>query len=433
MKPTTTPSGPTSELEQLLAGATRRADELTLMLEVGRAITGSLELEEILDVSAESLARMVDASNSFILLVDDDSKELRGVGCSNPTWREMFRGVRIPLAGRTLAAKAVRALQPIVVEDVSLTEHAHGVRTKLFGEKSLLAVPLVVRNSAIGCIIVDDVRNPRAWGAAEIERVTLIAHQIAVAIANARLYDDLRTSYAELRRTQEELVERERLAALGELAAMVAHEVRNPLGVIFNSLGSLGRLLRPEGDAKVLLDIVGEEAERLDRIVRELLEFARPRVPSMQLEPLGPLIEEALRVSASHPGTSAARVETTLDLPPSLPLVPLDKGMMRQALLNLFLNGIQSMPKGGRLQVRVEQAEGSRIRIEVRDQGGGIAPEFAERIFQPFFTTKATGTGLGLAVVKRVLDDHRGTITFESRQGEGSTFNVFLPFEETAR
>ena len=113
---------------------------------------------------------------------------------------------------------------------------------------------------------------------------------MAVAVANARLYEDLKRSYQELARTQEELVKRERLAALGELAAVVAHEVRNPLGAIFNSLRSLDRALKPEGDAAMLLGIVGEEADRLNRIVGDLLDFARPSEPALQPEPLGAVL-----------------------------------------------------------------------------------------------------------------------------------------------
>ncbi|HWV39013.1 MAG TPA: ATP-binding protein [Vulgatibacter sp.] len=415
-----------------LADAHRRAEELRMLLDVGRAITGTLDLEEVLDVSAGILAELVDASNSFIMLHDERNDELRGAGCSNLGWREAFRHVRLPLSGPSIAAQAVRERAPVAVDDVSVTIHARSVRTWMYGEKSLLAVPLLVRDSPIGCIIVDDVRVPRAWGEAEIERVTLIAHQIAIAIANARLYDDLRRTYAKVAQAQEALVKRERLAALGELAAVVAHEVRNPLGVMFNSLASLSRLVPLKGDAKVLFDIVGEEAERLDRIVRDLLDFARPNPPSLATRPLGPLLAEALEATTRD----ASQVRGVLEVDPELHEIPLDERMIRQALLNLFSNGVQAMPKGGELKVAarlVSEDDEPWVRVDVADRGGGIAPEFAERIFQPFFTTKATGTGLGLAVVKRVIEGHRGRIDFESTPGEGTTFTLLLPAREEDR
>jgi len=429
----TTPAGllPEEPGGVRLAEAHRRAEELRMLLDVGRAITGTLELEEVLDVSAGILAELVDASNSFILLLDDRIGELRGAGCSNPRWRDSFRHVRLSMNGTSVAVQAVRRCEPVAVEDVRDTIHAHSVRTRMYDEKSLLAVPLLVRESPIGCILVDDVRAPRCWGEAEIERVRLIAHQIAIAIANARLYDDLRRSYAKLAEAQVELVKRERLAALGELAAVVAHEVRNPLGVMFNSLSSLSRLLHLDGDAKVLFDIVGEEAERLDRIIRDLLDFARPHDPTLSTRPLGPLLADALE-AATH---DAPHVRPILEVDPDLPEIPLDERMMRQALINLFSNGVQSMPKGGELRVaaRLTGGPNPEVEVEVSDQGGGIAPEFSGKIFQPFFTTKATGTGLGLAVVKRVVEGHRGRIDFETRPGEGTTFSVFLPAHEGSR
>lgn len=416
---------------QLFDEARGRVEELRLLLDVGRAITGSLDLDQILESSAASLARLVDGSNAFILLLDPATRELRGAACSSAVWREQFRAMRIDLDEEAMASRCVRIRAPVIVPDVAASEFANSPRVKLFQEKSFLAVPLLVRGEPIGCVVVDDVRRPRRWTAPEIERTTLIAHQLAVAVANARLYEDLKRSYGELARTQEELVKRERLAALGELSAVVAHEVRNPLGVIFNSLGSIRKLLRPTGDAAMLLEIVEEEADRLDRIVRDLLDFARPHEPALDRESFPDLLRDT--IGAVDRGRVPAGVEVVTELPPDLPLVRIDERMIRQALLNLVINGMQSMPRGGTLRVRgqVEMTGPRRwLRIEVADEGTGIPPELATRIFQPFFTTKAAGTGLGLAVVKRFIEAHRGTIQFTSRQGAGTTFTVRLPMDE---
>ncbi len=418
------------ENARLFADAQRRVGELKLLLDVGSMITGSLELDRILEASAKTLARMIEASNTFIMLLDAKARELRGVTVSSPELRESFRSVRIHLDEPSIAARAVNTRAAVVVRDAESSTEVNRRLVRRYGEKSLLALPLLVRDEPIGAVVIDDVNHLRTWTDPEIERATLITHQIAVAVANAGLFEDLRRSYAELARTQEELVKRERLAALGELSAVVAHEVRNPLGVIFNSLGSLRRILKPSGDAAMLLDIVGEEADRLNRIVGDLLDFARPHEPSLQPEPLGDIVRDVVDAAGSDPAATGVEVRT--DVADELPLVRADARMIRQALLNLVINGLQAMPKGGSLELTVKpvrRGNQTMVQLDVSDSGPGIPAEFAERIFQPFFTTKASGTGLGLAVVKRIIDAHRGELSVQNRPGGGTTFTLRLPLE----
>jgi signal transduction histidine kinase len=258
-----------------------------------------------------------------------------------------------------------------------------------------------------------------------VERAAAIANQLAVAVENARLYDDLRHSYLELARAQAQLVQRERLAALGELSAVVAHEVRNPLGVIFNSLGSLKRLLKPEGDARMLLDIVGEEADRLNRIVGDLLDFARPSTPALRPEALDRLLEDAVGAAVAENRDVLVERDIELGLPP----VSIDARLMRQAVLNVAVNAVQAMPRGGTLVVRARR-DGAWARVEIRDSGPGIPDEIRHRIFEPFFTTKASGTGLGLAVVKRIVEGHGGEVAVASDPGSGAAFTIRIPLEQ---
>jgi len=221
-----------------------------------------------------------------------------------------------------------------------------------------------------------------------------------------------------------------RIHVVQEMARLVAHEVRNPLGVIFNSLGSLRRILQPIGDAAMLLEIVGEEADRLNRIVGDLLDFARPVEPAVEAESLEALLEDCLERVRHDP--AAREVRIVRDLPAELPAVRVDARMIRQVLLNLLLNAVQAMPTGGTLTVaaRNEPLAGREaIRLDVSDTGSGIAPEFRGRIFQPFFTTKASGTGLGLAVVRRIVDAHRGEVAVETSPGRGTTFTLRLPVD----
>jgi signal transduction histidine kinase len=233
-----------------------------------------------------------------------------------------------------------------------------------------------------------------------------------------------------LRDTLEEM--RKALRARDEeretLLAGIAHEVRNPLGVIFNSLGSLRRMLRPQGDARMLLDIVGEEADRLNRIVGDLLDFARPSTPEVRPEPLDRVVDEALATALAQ---NAQPIEIHREVDPALPQVPMDARLVRQAVVNVAVNAVQAMPRGGRLTVRLRR-DGDAAVLELEDTGAGIPDEVRGRIFEPFFTTKASGTGLGLAVVRRIVEGHGGEVAVTSRPGAGTAFALRFPLTPPA-
>ncbi|MFL5358941.1 MASE1 domain-containing protein [Archangium sp.] len=250
---------------------------------------------------------------------------------------------------------------------------------------------------------------------------------------------ELRQSLEELAAAQHELVRRERLAALGELSASIAHEVRNPLGVIANSVAALSRLAPPElheGPAWQLLCVMGEEVARLDHLVNGLLDFARPIEPHLFTQSLGGVVEGALEASLrSEPG--AGRVQVTRVLDAQLPEAPVDAQLLHLALSNLFINALQAMPRGGTLRVelgRGEPLEGTpQAHLTITDSGPGIPPDVMERMFEPFYTTKAAGTGLGLAIVRRIIEAHHGQVQVRTTPGQGTAFIVLLPLAGASR
>ena len=238
----------------------------------------------------------------------------------------------------------------------------------------------------------------------------------------------------ELREFQRELVRRERLAAVGQLAASVAHEVRNPLGVLANSVTTLVRHHLPLGNATIgsLVNAMGEEVERLDLLITSLVDFAQPPAPRLTAQPLAPVVEEALD-NALHTSEVPVRITVTRALDPAVPEAPLDALLLHRALNNLFLNALQAMPQGGLLRVELSRDEPSaqegppHARITISDTGAGIPPEVMRRLFEPFFTTKALGAGLGLAIVRGIVEAHHGKVDVRSTPGEGTTFTVRLP------
>ncbi len=217
------------------------------------------------------------------------------------------------------------------------------------------------------------------------------------------------------------LLARERLAALGEMSAVVAHEVRNPVGVIFNALAMIKK--HPPSDPKQeeLLAIVEEEAHRLKRMVTNLLDFAKPRRVSVS-----PVDARALLQGVAA-GTRAAGAEDEIEIEVSATLViPCDPELMRQALMNLVTNALQAEGRTRPVKLRAH-LEDQRVALEVIDDGAGIAAGDELRIFEPFFTTRPTGVGLGLPVVSRVVEAHGGELRYRRTEGGGSTFDIRLP------
>jgi two-component system, NtrC family, sensor kinase len=224
------------------------------------------------------------------------------------------------------------------------------------------------------------------------------------------------------------MLQAEKLAAIGKLAAGVAHEINNPLtGVLTNSSLLLADL--PPGDARREdLQTIVDETLRCRRIVKGLLDFARQTPPQTETLALGDLVEKVLELVRHQPSFRAIQVSTALD--PELPSVHADRDQLRQVILNLVLNAAEAMPEGGALTLTSRRGPAGTVEIVVADTGPGIPEEVRDRIFEPFFTTKKAGTGLGLAIVYGIMEQHRGAIRVESAPGRGTMMTISLPAVE---
>jgi len=234
----------------------------------------------------------------------------------------------------------------------------------------------------------------------------------------------------ELNKAQERLLRQERLAALGQLAGSIAHELRNPLGVISNATAYLS-MIQPDADEKVreYIEIIQSETRTSEKIIDDLMDYAR--LQTVERKPAD--ISEIIR-NAQRRNPAPAHIKVSAEVPSDLPLVLVNATQIEQVIGNLLTNAYQAMPSAGKLHIKAEffgdLIDGEWIKVTMKDNGEGLTQEDMERIFEPLFTTKAKGIGLGLAVSKKIIDANQGRISVESQQGKGSTFTLYLPIHK---
>lgn len=284
---------------------------------------------------------------------------------------------------------------------------------------AVLAVPMLREGRVTGWLAVRSKASGGALSSDDLDVLRTLANESAVALANATAVDQLGEA-----RTQ--LAHAERLAAIGELSTAVAHGIRNPLASI-RLAAQLGLESAGAADVRENLEDVLHAVDKLETQVRGVLDFARPFEPRLEPVSVAELTRTVLDAAAGRLRTSGVTVG--VDLPPSLPPVLADRAHLGQALQELIANAIDAMPQGGRLAIdaRAEDGDSPVVRLAVEDEGPGVPPDVGDRIFQLFTTTKATGTGVGLAVVRKIVERHGGRVLLERHAGRGARFVLEVP------
>ena len=393
------------------------------LVSVGQTINSTLNVDDALLVITREGAQLMGATMCSLLLLDG-SNEWLDLKASYGAGEAYLQKPRLSVE-ESLLGIVVRRKKPVQVANVQTSSRYQSIEiARREGLVSLLSVPLLFSGQAIGTLSVYT-DKPHSFSNEEIRILSALAELSAIAIEKARLYERIVD-------VEEQLRQNEKLSALGLLAAEVAHEIRNPLTVMKMLYHSLD-LKFPPGDPRTKdATIMGEKMDHLNKIVEQILDFARSTEPKLSLLNVNELLDDLsllTRHKLKNQNISLVRKLAT-DLPPVMG----DAMQLEQAFLNLMLNAVQAMPQGGKLTLTTRSVPAigankpAQVVIEFKDTGEGMTEEQCNRVFTSLLsTTKAKGTGLGLAIVTRVVETHRGKMRVKSRIGHGTTMSVTLP------
>jgi signal transduction histidine kinase/putative methionine-R-sulfoxide reductase with GAF domain len=381
------------EKARLLADA-RHAVELVLLNEAGQAMAATLEFDEVLHLLLEAVAKVLQVDECVVALWDEAQQR------------------HVPRA-RLSEGRAL--LTDLSDDDAETLASLPSVR-----------VSLIEHDRTFGLLALNRHSDGSPLSAEDVQLAQALANQAASALENACLYTKLKRSAEELERSQQRLIQSEKLAATGRLAASIAHEINNPLQAIRNCL-ELIRDETEEGEPldRTYLDVATSELERIRGIIQQMLDLYRPGQERMAPVDLNAAIEGVLALMRKQLQSHQIVVEAHLD--DAMPQVIGHGDQLRQVFINLILNASEAMPDGGQLILTTGQDCDGFAVAQVIDTGEGIMSEDLTRIADPFFTTKPKGVGLGLTICHEIIERHQGTLDVTSRVGHGSTFIIRLP------
>jgi signal transduction histidine kinase len=419
------------ELGQLARAFNRMTESLQALMETSRQLSSTLDPNQVLTSVAAYARDLAKADVAAIAPYDPVTQQARvhvALGARTENVENMVVEPWRGLGGLVLATGQPAASPGAPESPQAVRDARYDEMCVQEGIASAVAVPIMLKDEIVGLLWVAN-RKSSSFSGEDVDALCRIAHQAALALENARHYQDLKRSHEELVSTQTELVRKTRMAAIGEISAVVAHEARNPLGAISNCVQMLRTNPHITGEDLELLEIVQAESQRLNEIISDFLTFGRPRAPRFEPVVLQEAIEDTL-VLLRRDQRCGATIAFSIKFEAGVPPVEADRDQLRQVFWNLFLNAVQAMGDRGQLRVEVRR-QGDVAEIEIHDSGRGISRSVQPRIFEPFYTTRPGGTGLGLATVRHIIEEHHGEIRVESEVGIGTCFTVTLPFDQT--
>jgi signal transduction histidine kinase len=404
----------------------QRNRELLALIEVGKSLAATLDLQELLRKVVQTARALLQADRASIMLLDETGETFT-VAAATGWSTEDLEGVRTQ-SNEGIAGYVAATGEPVLLNG----DEDEGPKLLLRREviRSGACVPIRTGGELLGVLTATNLKESGNFRPHDLQLLLFLAGQAAVALHNARLYEDSLRAYERLKHTQERMVQAEKLKALGELSAGVAHDFSNLLGGILGHAQLMLRDIEDPRQRKRLLHI--EQAARDGaETVERILEFTRKQ-PQRQLEPvdLNTVVTDTIAMSRPRWENETRVYGTPIEVQVELADIPPVAGhpvKLREVLTNLLFNAVDAMPEGGAITVRTWEEAGT-VNLSVADTGIGMADDVQSRIFDPFFSTKGTlGTGLGLSVAYGIVGQHGGHITVDSAPDQGSTFTVCFP------
>jgi two-component system NtrC family sensor kinase len=433
-----------------LMSAAEPQRRMNALLAICSAMLITHEVGKILQlVVNDGITLFPGASGALLFLANDEQTQLRLCAASTGTIPDLSIGTSQSAPGQ--AYQAPRPMLVVGPELEQLLDDLHPNQTEAMQRfvtpwppASALLAPLRYEQQRIGSLVVYGGTHAHMLHPRDLTFVQALADLAAVAVVEQRaqvrattLQNDLdrsQTLHAEARArldaAQAQLLQSAKLAAVGELAASVAHEINNPLYAARNSLYLVEQDLPPEAPQRQFLGIAQTELARIARIITRMRDFYRPARKELEPTNLNELLADTIELVYTH--LRHGQVTVASDFEPNLPPLIAHADQLRQVFLNLMLNACDAMPQGGCLTITTKllhtaQQREPMVCIQIIDTGTGIAPEHRPHLFEPFYTTKPQGTGLGLAISAHIVTQHGGTISVDSTVGVGSTFIVIIP------
>jgi signal transduction histidine kinase len=402
--------------------------EIECLVKLSSIINSSLDIVEVLDNSMHVVENLMNAEASSIFEIDCEENELFFRVARGESGIKINQ-IRIKM-GEGIAGWVASSGDPLIVPDTESDTRFSKKMDELssFTTKSIVALPIHYKGRITGVLEVLNIRDPRAFSSKDLEMLTIVTDQIGIALENARLYDRLKEKFAltqnELRESQAKLIRSERLAALGQFSQGVAHAVRNPVMRIGGFARRLKKKLPKDDSAAGYADFIIEEATRLEMLVKDVWSYTSMSEPKVKRIKTSSLVEGALKDWGKDIDTEKITVETKLL--PEDPVICADKELMAKAIVHILENARDAVSDGGTISVSTYWKD-KWIVLSIKDTGSGITPKDLPLVYDPFFTTKTHGSGLGLTTVNRIVTGHRGEVNISSEKGSGTEVRICLP------